>query len=585
MNDKKEETNNFQRFWLSYYPVIILIVVGVLAATVLNFFNIATSQTIASFNLDDFEVGQISDRTIYATKTIPADELFPIDIEEGERIIRKGFPITDEALMKLQKMSESPIYLDYRAFANSELYLVLLIAMWGLFFAILPHNKKKYLREFVFQTICFLVVYGAVAFGAKTQVFSSQFTLNIIIPATLFVLIEAILYGQLHAIFFSLVLAFGVFDASSYQIVPFLYTVASCLAASVIVRKIERRIDMVFVAIVMAFINCVIIVLLSVIFNEKFTYTLVVLGGVAANGFLAGILALGLLTPIEFLLNTASVFRLMDLSDLNNSVMRKMLVTASGSYQHSQMVAQLAENACRDIGANALIARVGAYYHDIGKMDQSEYFIENQTNGVNKHDTIKPSLSASVLKNHVRQGIEKAEKLHLPAPIIDIIAEHHGNSVMTYFYEEAKKENPNVNPADYSYPGNPPSTKESAVVMLADTVEAACRTLENPTEKRLDDFIQTLITGKIEHHQLDRCDLTFSDITKIKAAFVKLLVGYYHNRIEYPDQKDPSGEGKLDAKNSKETAKTSISDQQQKPKNHKLSASGEKTPEEKKLNG
>ena len=575
-------------FVKTHYKVIILMLTGFAAVTILNFFNVATSQTIASFRMEDFEVGQIADRTIYASKSIPADEMNPVFIEEGEKIIRKGFPITEEAYSKLLKMSESPIYLDLRAFANSELYLLLLMVMWYLFFAFIPRKRNVLLREFVFQVICFLIVYGAAAFGAKTQAFASPFALNIIIPSSLFVLIEAILYGQLNAAFFSVVLAFGVFDASSCQAVPFLFTLASCLAASTVVRKIERRIDMVFVSLILAFMDSVMVVLIAVIFNEKFAHMPIIIGGVAANGFLSGILALGFITPVEFLLNTASVFRLMDLSDLNNPVMRKMLVTASGTYQHSQMVAQLAENACRDIGANALVARVGAYYHDIGKMDQSEYFVENQTNGINKHNAMKPSLSVSVIRSHVRKGVEKAHQLHLPQQIIDIIEEHHGNNIIAYFYEEAKKENPNVNPADYSYTGNPPSTKESAVVMLADTVEAACRTLENPTEERLDKFIQMLINGKAEHHQLDKCDLTFSDITTIKDAFVKLLVGYYHNRIEYPDQKDPAEDASKNADGAKgeKTEKAEKNEKNAEKKSSRQPVSlGDKTLTEVKLNG
>ena len=575
-------------FVKTHYKVMILMLTGFAAVTILNFFNVATSQTIASFRMEDFEVGQIADRTIYASKSIPADEMNPVFIEEGEKIIRKGFPITEEAYSKLLKMSESPIYLDLRAFANSELYLLLLMVMWYLFFAFIPRKRNVLLREFVFQVICFLIVYGAAAFGAKTQAFASPFALNIIIPSSLFVLIEAILYGQLNAAFFSVVLAFGVFDASSCQAVPFLFTLASCLAASTVVRKIERRIDMVFVSLILAFMDSVMVVLIAVIFNEKFAHMPIIIGGVAANGFLSGILALGFITPVEFLLNTASVFRLMDLSDLNNSVMRKMLVTASGTYQHSQMVAQLAENACRDIGANALVARVGAYYHDIGKMDQSEYFVENQTNGINKHNAMKPSLSVSVIRSHVRKGVEKAHQLHLPQQIIDIIEEHHGNNIIAYFYEEAKKENPNVNPADYSYTGNPPSTKESAVVMLADTVEAACRTLENPTEERLDKFIQMLINGKAEHHQLDKCDLTFSDITTIKDAFVKLLVGYYHNRIEYPDQKDPAEDASKNADGAKgeKTEKAEKNEKNAEKKSSRQPVSlGDKTLTEVKLNG
>lgn len=587
MKKKTNKENVFSAFFKncgSYirknYQFILLVIIGYLAVSALNFMNVATSQTIATYNMDDFEIGQIADRTIYASKSIPADETNPIFIEEGEKIIRKGFPITEEAYQKLQKMSESPLYMDYRAFANSELFLLLIVVAWYLFFAFLPRKGRPLLREYIFQTICFLIVYGAVAFGAKTPLLStSPFALTIVIPSSLFVLIESILFGSINSLFFSIILAFGVFNACAFQIVPFLFTLAACIASSMIVRKIERRIDMVLVAIVQAFVDAVIITLLGVIFNEKFSQMPPILGGVAANGFLSGILALGFITPIEFLLNTASVFRMMDLSDLNNPMMRKMLVTASGTYQHSQMVAQLAENACRDIGADSLLARVGAYYHDIGKMDQSEYFVENQSNGVNKHNSMNPNLSVSVIRSHVRKGVEKAHQLHLPRPVINIIEEHHGNSLIAYFFEEAKKRDPNVNPADYSYTGNPPTSKESAVVMLADTVEAACRTLDNPTEERLDKFIRTLINFKAEHHQLDKCELTYSDVTKIRAAFVKLLVGYYHTRIEYPDQKDPS------EKNAGKTAKSEKTEKTEKLEKDKDKAKKEKTQSGMGLNG
>ena len=533
----KEELGGFKTYVKKHYPVFILMAIGYLLVSAVNIFEVATSQTIMSFNLNDFEIGQISDRTLVAPKSISADEDFPFSIEEGEKIIRKGFPITSEAFNKLQKMAKSPNYIDWRLFANSELYLFVLLVMWFFIYAYAPFGRKIQLRELVFQCICFLIVYSAVIFGGKNRFFASPYSILMIIPASFVILFQAILYGQLSAVFFSFILSLGVLDASSWQIVPFLFTLSSCLAATAVVRNIEHRIDMIFVSLVMAFFNAAMLVLYMVVFNESFSHSILLIAGVALNGFMSGILTLGLITPIELMLNTASVFRLMDLSDLNNPVMRKMLVTASGTYQHSQMVAQLAENACRDIGANSLLARVGAYYHDIGKMDQSEYFIENQSDGINKHDSMKPSLSASVIRSHVKKGVEKARQLHLPQSVIDIIEEHHGNSLISYFYEEAKKSNPNVLEADYSYPGNPPSTKESAVVMLADTVEAACRTLENPTEERLDKFIKALIDSKIQHGQLNDCALTFRDITKIRQAFVTLLVGYYHNRIEYPDQK------------------------------------------------
>jgi putative nucleotidyltransferase with HDIG domain len=278
-------------------------------------------------------------------------------------------------------------------------------------------------------------------------------------------------------------------------------------------------------------------VLLQVIFADSLFDWQPSLIGVALNGFLSGILALGLLTPLENLLNTASIFRLMDLSDLNSPLLRRFMLAAPGTYNHSVMVATLAENACAEIGANALLARVGAYYHDIGKMEQPEYFVENQT-GNNKHHEINPRLSVAVIKSHVKKGIEKCRQLRLPEEVIDIVAEHHGNGLISFFYAAAKKLDDSVTPEEFSYSGNPPSSREAAVVMLADVSEAACRTLDKPTAQRLDKFIHQLIMDKVENHLLDHCNLTFRDLGTIKDSFVRILAGYYHNRIEYPDQKE-----------------------------------------------
>ncbi|MDR0450525.1 MAG: HDIG domain-containing protein, partial [Treponema sp.] len=228
------------------------------------------------------------------------------------------------------------------------------------------------------------------------------------------------------------------------------------------------------------------------------------------------------------------------LSDLNSPVLRRLFTAAPGTYTHSIMVANLAEAACQDIGANPLLARVGAYYHDIGKMDNPDYFVENQT-AYNKHDDIAPRLSATVIRSHVKLGAEKARALGLPQAVIDIISEHHGNSVITWFYNKALKQEgarggakTGVNVEDFSYPGTPPRSRESAVVMLADVSEAASRTLEKPNASKLEKFIQELFSAKVEHGQLAQSELTFRDLETIKMAFVRVLAGYYHSRIEYP---------------------------------------------------
>lgn len=526
------------------WHVLVVFLVSFAVATVAVYVDTSTTDTVASYTVEDYEVGQVADRTIFATKSMPADEVFPVAIEEGEKVIRKGFPISEEEYLKLRKMAASPAYIDYRAFSNNVLFLMLVAAFWFLLFSPTLLGRQVELKEVVLEAVLFVVVFVAATFAGKSPLFQTVYRLPVAIPSALCVFMVAILFGQASALYFSLLLAMGVLTAAHFQLVPALFTLASCLCAARIVRTIERRIDLVFASIMLAVLNVVFMTMFKVIFNDAFSDAVFVLTGIAFNGFLSGILVLGLLTPLESLLNTASVFRLMDLSDLNTPVMRRMLLTAGGTYNHSMLVASLAENACKAIGANALLARVGAYYHDIGKMDQPEYFVENQGGGGNKHDDINPSLSASIIRSHVKRGVEKAHQLRLPRRIVDIIGEHHGNSVMAYFYNEAKQKDPNVSPESYAYMGNPPTSVESAVVMIADTVEAACRTLDKPSVPRLDKFIQTLIQAKIDHHQLDNCPLTFGDLTKIRESFVQILAGYYHSRIEYPNQKDPGGEEK-----------------------------------------
>lgn len=535
-------TESFGTYLKNNYKVLVLLFVTLAVTVSLCFVKISTTNTIASFNINDYEVGQIADVTIKAIKTLPADYDNPIPIEKGEKVIRKGFPITEEGYAKLKKMSESPVYIDYRAFANSIIYHILMVVLFFFFFSKIYFKTNMIeFNELVTECVFYMIVFASVIFGSKLTYLSSPFALCAIIPGPLFVFLIAILFGQLNAVFFSIMISLAVLNASSYQLVPFLFVLASSFASSRLVRKIDRRTDMVFVSVLQAVLNAVFIIIFKIIFNGSFANGLGSIVGVILNGFFSGILCLGLLTPLELLLNTASVFRLMDLSDLNNPVMKKMLVTASGTYNHSLMVASLAEAACNEVGANPLLARVGAYYHDIGKMDNPEYFVENQGGGENIHKEINPSLSASVIRTHVKRGIEKAHALRLPKPVIDIISEHHGNQVIAYFYNEALKINPDVSPEDYSYSGNPPSTKESAVVMLADTVEAACRSLDKPSVPRLEKFITTLMTAKIDQKQLEDCNLTFNDITKIHDAFVQILAGYYHSRTKYPDQKDPDG--------------------------------------------
>lgn len=538
-----EKRNYFKEFLTSTvscvkknWAVLLVFIFTFLAASSIVYLDASTRQTIASFSIDEYEPGMIADKTITATASLAADEQFPIAIEEGEKIIRKGFPIAEEDYLKLRKMAASPSYIDYRLFADGVLFLMLVSAMAFLLFSPVFLGRRAELKELVLSALLFILVFAAASFGDKAPVFQGVYNLPVIIPSALCVALITILFGQVFGLYFSVVASFGVLCACNFELIPFLYTLASSITIVRILQTIENRIDMIFSSIGVALMNMIYICVLKVIFNDNFADCVFPLAGVAFNGFISGILALGLLTPLEVIMNTASVFRLMDLSDQNSPVLRKLLLTASGTYQHSIMVSQLAESACKEIGANSLLARVAALYHDIGKMEHPEYFTENNIDSENKHTDLNPSLSVSIIKSHLRQSVEKARQMHLPAQVVSIIAEHHGNSVMAYFYNKAKEKDPNVMESDFCYDGRRPSTKESAVVMLADVVEAACKSLEKPTAQRLEKFIQQLIEGKIAAKQLDDCALTYGEMTKIKDTFVSILAAYYHGRIKYQNQ-------------------------------------------------
>jgi putative nucleotidyltransferase with HDIG domain len=325
----------------------------------------------------------------------------------------------------------------------------------------------------------------------------------------------------------------------------FLFAFVSGVAGCVVVQGVEKRLDLIRAGIFLSLWNMLIIFILGLLkINKPVDFFVVAFYG-TLNGFFSGILSLGFMPMLEHILNAPTRFRLMELSDLNAPILKKMLSLAPGTYTHSISVANLAESTCTQIGANALLARVGAYYHDIGKIDQAKYFIENQRD-YNRHDDLKPSLSAAVIKSHLKLGVEKAKELGLPKKVIDIIAQHHGKGIIAYFYhralynndmeEELNKEK--ISSDDFCYSGERPESKEAAVVMLADTVEAASRTIKRPTIAKLEKLVWMIIMDKFKADELSKSNLTFKDLEIIKQSFVHVLTGYFHSRIEYPRIKE-----------------------------------------------
>lgn len=226
--------------------------------------------------------------------------------------------------------------------------------------------------------------------------------------------------------------------------------------------------------------------------------------------------------------------RLLSWADLNKPLLRRLSLEAPGTYAHTSAVANLAEAACNTIGADGLLARIGMYYHDIGKLRRPQHFIENQPRGRNPHDKLKPSMSATIIRNHVKEGLELAEEYGLPRELRPFISEHHGTLPISYFLEKARERDGTVNPADYMYPGPLPQSVETAVCMLADGVEARVRSLHDPTPALIAEGVDAIIQRRLEDGQLREAPITLRQLSMVRDQFVRILTGMYHGRVEYP---------------------------------------------------
>lgn len=257
-----------------------------------------------------------------------------------------------------------------------------------------------------------------------------------------------------------------------------------------------------------------------------------------AGGVLAAIITYGLLPFFEVVFRITTDVRLLELANPAHPLMRRLMMEAPGTYNHSVLTANLAEAAAEDIGADPLLARVGAYYHDIGKIRRPLFFLENQVGGENPHDETSPSLSTLIITSHVKDGLELAKEYKLPEEVRDIIAQHHGTSVVTYFYGKARSDDESVNADDFRYEGERPRSREAALVMLADSAEAVARTVKKPTPERMEQVVRRVAKDKLEDGQLDESALTLADIDKIVKRYAQMLSGVYHRRVDYPEGVD-----------------------------------------------
>lgn len=466
------------------------------------------------------------------------------EIAAGQRIIDKGDVWTQQSRIdaetyKLELKTRS----DQQTAGVSGTLLAHTLLVGVALFAFtraMPWLERNPENRFKLLCMALMVICATAATGRIVSYFTDK---GLLIPAAAGAILLAILTNArlagFTAVFTSLFLSiqFGY----SWQMLVIMG--AMSLTGVMSIYKVRKRSDMGNASVKATLVGVIVTVAISLgqdsILSNTTLYSLSYsLMMVAVNGVLCLGLVPAVLPSLEKLFDITTDIQLLEYSDLNNPVLSRLAMEVPATYAHSLMIGQLAEAAADAIGANGLMARVCAYYHDIGKMKRPEYFVENQT-GANIHDEMSPRLSARAIASHVSEGAEMAREMHLPKPIIDGILEHHGTCLISFFYKEAvaQTKHGGVTEGDFRYPGPRPRHRETAILMICDAVESAVRTLKNPNEERVRELVDRIVTSRASDRQFDECDLTLKDLDTIAEVLTKRVASTQHRRIAYPEQK------------------------------------------------
>ena len=459
----------------------------------------------------------------------------PVIYKQGQNIVRSGEVVTSsqyELLSSLGLLMENKI--DFALYAGLAVALALLLgALYAFLFVFEGATMLDNRNLLLLSTILFLVA----ALCLATHMVSIFF-----MPVALSAMLVGVLLKPRIGFIANLALAIlcVMMTATSTQgATSLLFIILSSVSAACICNSIQKRRQSRLITLLCGLVTsaCNMAAVLSamLINNASMAKVYPALGFAAAGGLLTGVLCIGLQPALEWLFNLMTQTKLLELSNPNQPLLRRLLLEAPGTYHHSIIVANLAEAGAAAIGANGLLARVGAYYHDVGKLKRPLYFKENQM-GDNPHDRTDPAVSSAILTAHTKDGVLMARKYRIPQPVLDIIEQHHGDTPTLYFYDRAKKQNPNaqISIDDFRYSGPRPQSAEAAVVMLADTVEAAARAAGESDPAKTELLLRKLIRAKMDDGQLGDSPLTMRDLEKICAAFHTVLTGIYHERVEYP---------------------------------------------------
>ena len=519
----------------------------------LNAFNINTLSSLMNAFLQDNLI-YASDKTQAEIDKV-SSTIAPIytTIKAGYPILEKGERITEEKANLLRYILNDNNFasFNFSALIGQMFFILLLFISLGYIifrFRISFYTNFKNYLLFCFEYIFIITTAYICSNYISNKLIEEYLPFYIYTFIPMFAILNSLL-GAKRGISSIVTICITVLAANMTQ--AGIFETFSLFIGSIVVSIISKRINNRNGVLLLGFYFGVYLSVISLInmflINDiRFDYMLFVLS--FASGLIQAILVMIILPVCEYLLETASIFKLQELADLNNPLLRQLQMNAPGTYHHSINMANLVEIIAEEIGEDGRLACVSAYYHDIGKTENPLYFIENTNREDNIHLKLKPTLSASIVKSHVRFGVEIAKKYKLPKEVIDAIKEHHGTSLIKYFYVEAYKENPNVDISLFTYPGPRPQSKITAILMILDSIEAASRTIEIPTRENLERLIENIVNDKMAQGELNDSGLTLKDIEIIKRISFQKIIVSLHERIKYPELPE---ENEKDSKNAK----------------------------------
>ena len=495
----------------------------------------------------------------------PDQALVSFSVEKGEVLVQAGHRVTEKAARALEEIARRE-GAGARLSAYGGLSLLFLL-MFYLFYrdikryrpALIADTRKMFLLAFLLLTTVTLAQFSKhilILVADKLQL--EPATIGFALPVTAGAMLVSLLLDFHLALGFSFLVS--ILLGISFQGDPFipLYYFLGSIVAALSVIQCKKRTAVLRAGALTALVNMIAIAGIDFYKGELLTRGLYDMSAGFLGAIAVAMIVSATLPFFEAVFDIATDIKLLELLEPNQPLLKKLVYTTPGTYHHSILIGNLAEAAAEAIGENPLLARVGAYYHDVGKIRKPEYFIENQHPKDNKHNRLMPSMSSLIIASHVKDGVDVAREHNLPGALIDIIHQHHGTSLITYFYQKAKEQQPyaRITEEDYRYPGPRPRTKVAAIVMLSDAVEAASRTLDDPTPQRIQALTNSVITRIFLDDQLSACDLTLKNLREISKSFNLTLNGIFHHRIDYPGMEFPGERKRNDHPDKKQSEET-----------------------------